>query len=491
MSARDEQPRQIWRFYRPHVKRHSRFLWFGLAGALGMVVTRLALPLPLARLAEPWLESFGTAAPAAEPTTAPMVEAGLLFLVLYLALGWFDQFSRLFFARFAVDVVRDVRRAIPELGARGKSRGDLLARLVGDAARLKDGVKGFLIHVATNALLLAGVSIALVAIDPGMAMALAAGFALSVVITVRASRRVLSRATKLRKREAILAELIRRTATRRNVSGKKLVRNQKTPVANLTRVQGRTVWAVHAALTPAILLATWLAARRVSQGSISNESVFLVSAYLLTAYHPMIRLCRQGTRSGKILACARRIEKALSAQEGPAQGLPPLGEALRLRDVEVHAPPERGGGVRLGPVSLDVRAGEVLAVIGPSGSGKTTLLEALTTLRGPSAGRIEWDGEDLGRYAPALRSGRLLPAAPPPAGQLPLMGSVLLLDDPTRHQGPLGARRELSSVLRARRGATVIVTLSRRVELPEISREVYLDRGRIVDRPPSGREFED
>ena len=45
-------------------------------------------------------------------------------------------------------------------------------------------------------------------------------------------------------------------------------------------------------------------------------------------------------------------------------------------------------------VSLDVGAGELLALLGPSGSGKTTLLRILAGLDAPTAGRVLFGGED-------------------------------------------------------------------------------------------------
>jgi len=43
-------------------------------------------------------------------------------------------------------------------------------------------------------------------------------------------------------------------------------------------------------------------------------------------------------------------------------------------------------------VSLDVRAGEVVALEGPSGSGKTTLLSIMGCILTPSSGQVEVDG---------------------------------------------------------------------------------------------------
>lgn len=46
-------------------------------------------------------------------------------------------------------------------------------------------------------------------------------------------------------------------------------------------------------------------------------------------------------------------------------------------------------------VSLQVAAGEFVALVGPSGSGKTTMLSILAALLQPSSGKVLLDGEDL------------------------------------------------------------------------------------------------
>ncbi len=47
--------------------------------------------------------------------------------------------------------------------------------------------------------------------------------------------------------------------------------------------------------------------------------------------------------------------------------------------------------------SLQVQAGEFVALVGPSGSGKTTLLAMLAALLSPTAGQVVIEGQDLAR----------------------------------------------------------------------------------------------
>jgi branched-chain amino acid transport system ATP-binding protein len=69
-----------------------------------------------------------------------------------------------------------------------------------------------------------------------------------------------------------------------------------------------------------------------------------------------------------------------------------------------HVTVEFGGNRALSDVDLEVRVGEVTGLIGPNGAGKTTLFNVITGLQSPTAGRIRFDGRDIGQLAPHKRA---------------------------------------------------------------------------------------
>ena len=88
---------------------------------------------------------------------------------------------------------------------------------------------------------------------------------------------------------------------------------------------------------------------------------------------------------------------AAGSGAAPATAGVPAGSAV----LECTSLVRRFGGLTaVDRVSVQVREGEILAVIGPNGSGKTTLINLITGFYKPQEGRIVFAGRDITRLRP-------------------------------------------------------------------------------------------
>ena len=111
---------------------------------------------------------------------------------------------------------------------------------------------------------------------------------------------------------------------------------------------------------------------------------------------------------------------------------------LRIDGIEVGY----GDLTAVGDVSLEVREGEVVALIGANGAGKTTTLRALSGLLPLRRGRIELDGQRLDGLGPAEVAARGVAHVPEGRQLFPTMT--------VRENLGLGARTRAARQARAR-----------------------------------------
>ncbi|MCZ6465396.1 MAG: ABC transporter ATP-binding protein [Proteobacteria bacterium] len=121
---------------------------------------------------------------------------------------------------------------------------------------------------------------------------------------------------------------------------------------------------------------------------------------LTTVYKPIKTLTRGWSELMESLASAERFFEVLDLDEERAD--PP--DAVRIDGVSHsirfdHVSFSYGREPVLRDVSLEVKAGEVVALVGRTGTGKTTLVDLLLRFHDPDSGSIEIDGTDVRRIA--------------------------------------------------------------------------------------------
>ncbi len=406
---------RIWLAFRPFARRHRREFWKAVLGSFLFVGFHLAFPWPIKEMLKPWLKQAAHAARHHEQIAAvnPWLVGGLFMLVV-LGLGLSDLFQRVHVARFAIAWVRDVRaeafRAANRIDPRSLSvsTGDMVARLVGDTARLKAGMKGFMTHVMTNGILFIGVAIVLLNIDLVLGSIVVVAGILVFGITLFGAEFLYDHYLKLRKKEGKLATRIQEALSECQKDSKfaKVNYSSGEHEATVVRIQGRVTVSAQAVMGVAAVISLVVAFHGMKSGRLAPDGVLLFFMYLLDLHRPAVRLSRQGSRFGKMMACANRLERLIRAanKSAVASGsLPALSGALVFKKVRV-GPKARP---RLGPLDLRIQPGERLAVYGGPGAGKSTLLAVAGSMLALDSGKLNWDDVKLNKTPASALYGRV------------------------------------------------------------------------------------
>jgi simple sugar transport system ATP-binding protein len=137
----------------------------------------------------------------------------------------------------------------------------------------------------------------------------------------------------------------------------------------------------------------------------SGKSILFISHKLkeVKAISDVITVIRQGKVVGTAEPTASEKELAslmvgreviLTVEKTPST---PGANVLEIRDLVVH---DDRGLIAVNGVSLDVRAGEILALAGVQGNGQTELVEAITGLRRVESGTVTLKGRDVTNVTP-------------------------------------------------------------------------------------------
>jgi ATP-binding cassette, subfamily B, bacterial MsbA len=145
-----------------------------------------------------------------------------------------------------------------------------------------------------------------------------------------------------------------------------------------------------------ILLAAWeLIAGRMSAPAFFlflyvGRALVTQAAVLFGAYTQMQMTLAASARLRELFALAPEVK------DGPER-VTEFRDRLALDDVSFGY----GGERVLSGVSLEIRRGEMVALVGPSGAGKSTLADLLLRLYDPVSGRIAMDGRDIRSFEQA------------------------------------------------------------------------------------------
>jgi ATP-binding cassette subfamily B protein len=170
----------------------------------------------------------------------------------------------------------------------------------------------------------------------------------------------------------------------------------------LAKIQGMFQPLLQALIGMTFLIVLWAGGRQLLDGRISIGSFVMFNVYMGMLVWPMIafgwviNLMQRGTAS---LNRINELFRERPTIHRPAGNVP----AVRDHEAQICFDNVRvtfGGRAALNGISLNIAAGETVAIVGHTGSGKTTLVNLIPRLFDPTSGSVAFGGVDLTRFDP-------------------------------------------------------------------------------------------
>jgi ATP-binding cassette subfamily C protein/ATP-binding cassette subfamily C protein LapB len=172
---------------------------------------------------------------------------------------------------------------------------------------------------------------------------------------------------------------------------------------NTTRYVGLLGAIAQGMVVSAGVATVWFGALMVMSGSLTVGGMIAAMILLWRALTPFQASFMVLARSEQVRSSARQIDRLmeLSPEQADRATVRPVGDlrgdlAVARFSVRYSADSEPA----LLGVSLEVKAGEVIAVTGRNGAGKSTLIRALAGMVRGQTGLIKIDGMDIRRFDP-------------------------------------------------------------------------------------------
>jgi len=400
------QIRRLYFYMRPYRRQLMPVLLMMVVGTL----TRLGTPLLMLQAIDGVLGEKGS------QNVYHLVGIGAAMLALYI-LQWISNTYRIKYTNIiGQQVIYDLRahlfRHIQKLSFRfydKRPAGSILVRVTNDVNALQDLFTNGVVNLLMDCIQLAGIVIILLALNIKLGLAVMITVPLMFIVS-----------TSLRKRIRFAWQDVRMKQSRINSHLNESIQGMKVTQAfvqekdnmgffdhmntinlkswNKASALNQTfgpVIEITAAIGTCILF--WYGAMLIQSEVITIGLLIAFANYIGNFWEPINRLGQMYSQLLIAMASSERIfefiDEETTVREGDkAQLLPPIKGDVTFDNIVFEY--EKGRQALKG-ISIDVKAGQSIALVGHTGSGKSTIINLLCRFYDPVQGRVLIDGLDI------------------------------------------------------------------------------------------------
>ncbi len=341
----------------------------------------------------------------------------VLYLAVCYAVWWFAAGVRIQLTNWiGQQVLRDVRQTlfshIQYLSFNffdKRSAGSILVRIINDVNALQELFTNGVVNVLMDLLILTGIIVIMFSLHPGLAIAslVVVPFMFLISTGLRRQIRLSWREVRVRlaRINAHLNEAIQgMKVTEAYVQERENMRffdhindDYRRAMNRSSRVADLFIPIVEVTGAVGVCIVYWYGARLVMGDALTIGLFIAFVQYLGKFWEPISRLGNVYNQVLQAMASSERIFEFLDtsptvAEKPNAYPLPKIEGRVNFKDVGFSY---KAGRPALHRASLDVKPGEVVALVGPTGSGKTTIVNLLCRFYDVSEGALEIDGHDV------------------------------------------------------------------------------------------------
>jgi ABC-type multidrug transport system fused ATPase/permease subunit len=426
-SSRWRLLRRCWSYYRPYKSQISIGLLLNLVYAGLMLVT----PWPFKLIVDGILPTSAAAAATASRQlvqnwlgwAAPQGQVAILCGVMVLAsalASWLSYRSASLELNVGLRAVVGLRASLYEalqylpLRYHDKVRSsDSSFRVAYDAQAIQSMYNGVVIPVVAALLALGGSFVVMLRLNLLLTIVSIGVIPLVFWSIHHYSRRIGAHSMRKTEAESLLLGIAQEALSSMKVvkaHGKEehelerfLISAEESRISNyhLYKTQIKSAITIGFMTTLGTALLYLVGSIQVLQGKLSLGGVLVFVSYLVQLYRPIEQISGiAGVYAGATAGLKRSFEILDHYEESKEdEKLPPLEVRCGHVSFEDLSFGYQEGQPILSNLNLQIRPGEVLAIVGRTGEGKSTLLSLLGRFYEPTSGCIRIDGQDISRHS--------------------------------------------------------------------------------------------